>query len=163
VRLEWIGTARVRVDQLVPLAELSPDLKNGTVLARLFVEGLTDQPVSGKLTAELLETGQKTVGDVEIHPGMHSCELSLQVPSPRLWWPAGHGEQSLYTLRVTLAVDDQVVGRKTATIGFRHVKVNQEVHPQIWRYFVFEINGKQIFCKGGNFVPADRPPLAVAD
>lgn len=159
VRLEWAGmtgaAARVRVDQLVPLVELSSDLKNGTVLARLFIEGLTDRSVQGKLTVELLETGRQVTGEVEIRPGLHPSELSLQVPSPKLWWPVGHGEQSLYTLRVTLAVDDQVVGQKTAMVGFRYVKVNQDVHPESGRYFVFEINGKPIFCKGGNFVPAD--------
>ena len=50
--------------------------------------------------------------------------------------------------------------------GFRHVRVNQDKHPVAGQYFVIEVNRKPIFCKGGNFIPADihllpprsRPP-----
>ena len=35
------------------------------------------------------------------------------------------------------------------------MRVNQEPHPESGQYFIIEINDKPIFCKGGNFVPAD--------
>ena len=47
-------------------------------------------------------------------------------------------------------------------MGFRHIAVDQSPHPQGGRYFVLKINHRPIFCKGGNFVPAD-PILARLD
>jgi beta-mannosidase len=154
VRFEYASDP-VRVDQLVPLAELSPDLATGSVRTRLFVEGLGKKPVRGTLTAELVGTGAKTRAPVEIKPGLNPCEARIEIRNPKLWWPVGHGPQNLYTVRVTLSVGGRKVGERTARIGFRHVRVNQDPHPKGGRYFVLEINGRKIFAKGGNFVPAD--------
>jgi len=40
-------------------------------------------------------------------------------------------------------------------VGFRRVVINQDTHPEQGRYFIIEINGRKIFAKGGNYVPAD--------
>ncbi|HEY3323079.1 MAG TPA: hypothetical protein VGP72_21685 [Planctomycetota bacterium] len=179
VRLEFTD-APARVDQFVPLAELSSDLKQGTVRARLFVQGIyptTDEliltpmgstqnvsvhsrpssggPVKARLTAQIVETGDQSATDIEIKPGLQPYEVTLKVANPKLWWPVGHGPQNRYTVRVSLEIAGKKIAEKTARIGFRHVRVNQEQHPQTGRYFIVEINGKKIFVKGGNFVPAD--------
>lgn len=154
VRLEWTDEP-ARLDQFVPWVELSPDLKTGSVRARLFVEGLSDQVQRGEMTVEVVEAGVKAVGAVEIKPGLHPCEVRAEVPSPKLWWPVGHGPQNLYTLRVTLSAGGRVIGERTARIGFRRIVVNQDPHPQGGRYFILEVNNRRIFAKGGNFVPAD--------
>jgi beta-mannosidase len=154
VRLEWTSDP-VRIDQFVPLAELSPDLKKGTVRARLFVEGLGTETRKGVLTVDLPEAGAKASAEVDIPPGLNPCEVRLAVPDPKLWWPVGHGPQNLYAVRVSLSVDGGAVGEKTARIGFRHVRVNQDPHPTSGRYFHLEVNGRKVFAKGANFVPAD--------
>ncbi len=154
VSLEWTTDA-ARVDMLVPLVELSRDLRKGHVRARLFVEGLSDSPEQGVIEAVLKEVRIKAEKVVEIRPGLHPYELVLDVPNPALWWPAGHGSQPLYTLDVALFIGGRRIGSRSAPIGFRYVHVNQDDHPSGGRYFNIEINGKKIFAKGGNFVPAD--------
>ena len=154
VALEYTHAA-ARIDQLVPLAELSPDLRRGTVRVRLFVQGLKDKPSRGELTVEIVETGQRVTAKVQIAPGLAACETTVAVENPCLWWPVGHGRQHRYTVRATLRIDGQTIGRKESRIGFRHVRINQDPHPAGGRYFVIEINGRQIFAKGGNFAPAD--------
>jgi beta-mannosidase len=154
VRLEWTADP-VRLDQFVPLASLSADLKTGSVRARLFVEGLTDKPCRGKLTVEIPEARQKTTVDVEVKPGINPVEARVEVANPELWWPVGHGRQERYTIRVSLAVNGKRIGERSARIGFRHVRINQEPHPDKGRYFIVEVNGRKIFLKGGNFVPVD--------
>jgi beta-mannosidase len=154
VRLEWTVDP-VRIDAFVPLADLSADLKTGTVRGRLFVEGLSGKACRGKLTVAIVEAGQKTTVDVELKPGLNPVEASLRVTNPELWWPVGHGAQKRYTVRVSLSVDGRRIGEKTARIGFRHVRINQDKHPEKGRYFVVEVNGRKIFVKGGNFVPMD--------
>ncbi|MEI6085704.1 MAG: hypothetical protein WCS70_15580 [Verrucomicrobiota bacterium] len=150
VRLEWT-TDPVRLDQLVPLAELSADLKSGKVRARLFVESA--KKLRGELTVEL--AGQKIITPVTIKAGLHPVEATIAIDQPALWWPVGHGAQHLYDVRVTLKIAGKSVGTKAARVGFRHVRINQDPHPETGRYFAVEVNGKKIFCKGGNFVPPD--------
>ena len=158
VSLEIVDATRW--ETCVVLAELSPDLREGRVTARVFVEGLTSEPQDATLTVEIAgpANGEANIAHtttVVIQPGLHPVETRLRVPNPALWWPVGHGEQPLYTVTATLRIGDQVVGRGTRRVGFRHLRVNQDPHPTGGNYFVIEINGKPIFIKGGNFVPAD--------
>jgi beta-mannosidase len=154
VRLEWTDTP-CRVDQLVPLVELSPDLKQGTVRARLFVEGLADETRRGRMTVELVEAGISVAADVEIRSGLHPCEATIEIDDPDLWWPAGHGQQDRYTLRVTLAVNGGEIDEREVRIGFRRVRVIQDPHPEGGRFYTLEINGRKIFAKGANWAPAE--------
>lgn len=154
VRLEWTAEP-ARLDQLVPLVELSPDLETGTVRVRQFIEGLTKKPVRGTLTVEIVGAGARTSTDIHIQPGLHACEAVVTMKNPKLWWPVGHGAQNRYSLRVTVTAAGRRLGDVSARVGFRRVRINQDPHPQQGRYFNFEINGKKIFVKGANFVPAD--------
>ncbi len=154
VRLEWTAD-QVRIDTFVPLADLAADLCKGKVRGRLFVEGLADKPCHGKLTLEIAELDRKATVDVELKPGLNPVEACLEVADPELWWPVGHGSQKRYTIRASLSVDGRKIGERSARIGFRHVRVNQDKHPEKGRYFIIEINGRKIFVKGGNFVPVD--------
>ena len=154
VRLEWT-TDSVRVDTLVALAEISPDLATGKVRARLFVEGLGKKSVKGTLTVEMPDAGCKVSAPVEIKPGINPVEATVEVANPKLWWPVGHGKQPLYAVKASLSIGGRTVAEKCARVGFRHVRVNQKKHPEQGRYFVIEVNGRKIFVKGGNFVPVD--------
>ena len=153
VRLEICS--EVRVDRFVALAELSDDLTDGRVTGRLFVEGLDQETRKGVLSVGIEGTERTVDVRVEIGPGPNCIEASISLKSPELWWPIGHGDQNLYTVRATLAAEGGVVAVERKKVGFRHVRVNQEPHPEGGNYFIIEINGKPIFCKGGNFVPAD--------
>jgi len=154
VRLEWTHDS-VRVDRFVPLASLGDDFLTGSVCARLFVEGLDSKPVQGELTVQMEPGGFTVRAPVAIKPGLNPIEAVLPVANPELWWPVGCGKQALYSITATLTVAGRTMARREATIGFRHVRVNQSPHPESGRYFVFEINGRKVFCKGGNLVPAD--------
>ena len=154
VHMEWTADP-VRVERLVPLATLTPDLATGSVRARLFVEGLGKTPVKADLTVQVAPGNHRVTVPVEIQPGPGVVEAVVPVPKPALWWPVGCGPQSLHTVTATLKVKGRALARPSATIGFRHVRVDQSPHPAGGRSFVIEINGRKVFCKGGNFVPAD--------
>jgi len=154
VSLEWT-TESVRVDQFVPLASLDAGLKRGQVDARLFVDGLSTGERRGTLTIEIPELKLSTRKEVVVAPGSNRLETVLEVPSPELWWPIGHGAARLYTVRAVLTCEGAAPITSQARIGFRHVLWDQSVHPQRGSYFKLIVNGRPIFCKGGNFVPAD--------
>jgi len=153
-----------RFDRLVPLATVSDDLSQGQVTARVICEGLSETALAGDLTVELLGTDVKATVPVEIAAGEQALEAQLTLDNPDLWWPIGHGAQPMYEVQATLTVAGTVIGQETRRIGFRRVYVNLDPHPESGNYFIIEINNKPIFCKGGNFVPADiilyRPDCA---
>ena len=78
-----------------------------------------------------------------------SAWAELVIDAPDLWWPAGAGDQPLHDMRVTLG--DQVEHRR---IGLRQAALIAE-KDAIGLGFKFNINGRDIFAKGTNWIPAD--------
>ncbi|KAF2664999.1 glycoside hydrolase family 2 protein [Microthyrium microscopicum] len=81
-----------------------------------------------------------------------------------LWWPTGLGNQTLYSLRLTIAQEGKKsISSVTRKIGFRTILLNQEpIRPDQLAKGVapganwhFEINGKEFYAKGSNFIPPD--------
>lgn len=98
---------------------------------------------------------------ISFSPG-ETIHAPIHVDAPRLWWPVGHGEQPLYTLRVTLRSNDTLLDRVEKRIGLRSVELkttsdNTPADPT----FQFRINGKRIYCKGANWIPDDCFPHRV--
>ncbi|NLE28546.1 MAG: hypothetical protein GX629_02610 [Phycisphaerae bacterium] len=153
VSLEWASV--VRADQLVVLSDLNEDLTRGHWRVRYGVEGLDQEHRPGRLHVMIEETGQTFSRDIEVPPGLGILEMEGDIDHPKLWWPVGQGEQSLYTFRVWIEIDGEKFGEQKRRTGFRKVRINQDPHPQGGRYFIFEINHRPIFIKGACLVPAD--------
>jgi beta-mannosidase len=93
-----------------------------------------------------LELAGKMVGEGE--------GTTVRIDRPQLWWPAGQGAQPLYTL--TVEVRDGA-GRRIGTwsrrIGLRRIEL--DTRRDKWgRTFRFVINGRPVFAKGANWIPA---------
>ncbi|MBC7480199.1 MAG: glycoside hydrolase family 2 protein, partial [Pseudorhodobacter sp.] len=73
----------------------------------------------------------------------------LVIADPVLWWPAGQGAQVLHDLTVTLG--DQVEVRR---IGLRSAELVTE-KDDAGLGFKVRINGRDVFCKGANWIPQD--------
>ena len=152
VTLEWTEAA-VRLEEFAAVAELNAELDTGTVRGRFFLERLHGSREA--VVSLRLDDGPCVEAVVKLDAEQVCSEVVLNVSNPRLWWPVGHGAQELYTLRGEVSVDGRRVAEVTRRVGFRRVRVNQEPHPESGQHFVFEINGRPIFLKGANFVPAD--------
>jgi beta-mannosidase len=160
VRLEWTADA-ARVDRLVPLVTVSDDLARGEVRARVFVEGLAAQPTPAKVRVEIPELKATAEAEIQVAPGLNPYEVTVRVDRPKLWWPVGHGEQPLYRLRAVVSAGGKELATREARIGFRRVRIDQSPHPVSGSNFIVEINNRRVFCKGGNFVPADLFRAAI--
>jgi beta-mannosidase len=154
VRLEICRT--VRVEGITARSTLSENNRTGSVRVRTFVTVLdgTARPVA--LCASIEGTDARGQSQTELPAEDTGClECTVELEHPHLWWPVGHGSQPLYSVRIEVKADGVIVASTSRRVAFRRVRVNQDPHPVEGRWFRFEINGKPIFAKGGNLVPAD--------
>lgn len=91
----------------------------------------------------------------------------IEIKRPRLWWPAGQGEQPLYTLELEGHPSDPeggarpgrgadaegMVGPWSCRLGLRTLALDR--HKDKWgESFQFVVNGRPVFAKGANWIPA---------
>jgi beta-mannosidase len=77
----------------------------------------------------------------------------LKIPHPKIWWPNGEGEQNLYTLKVSIVNKEEVFDEVTRKVGIRTVELRLKYKGK--NTFHFLVNGRRIFAKGANWIPAD--------
>ncbi|NHF73234.1 beta-mannosidase [Paracoccus xiamenensis] len=129
---------------------------------RVEVELIADAARPVTTQAAMMIGGQTVTAEVQLWPGQNRVTLAAQIDQPRLWWPAGHGAQEMYDLAVRLG--DQ---QRTLRIGLRQIELLTD-RDEIGHRFAFRINGREIFMRGANWIPADALPSratrdAVAD
>ncbi len=160
VRLVWRKTARL--DDVSIFAMPSEDLSKATIHVRATVEGVKADATKGMIRAKVVETGDVVELPLEIEVGETRHEILIDVENPKLWWPTGQGEQTRYTVEVTLEAGGETE-KVTRKLGIRRVEIDQSPHPFKGKYFTLKINNRPVFCKGGNWVPADMVYSSVSD
>lgn len=105
------------------------------------------------------DTTGAAVADVTSGPAglVHRLIASLSIHDPLLWWPAGYGEQPLYSIEVTVGDATQRV--RTA---FRTIELVSE-HDTAGRSLFFRVNGRDLWAKGANWIPTDALPSRQTD
>ncbi|MDE6188965.1 MAG: hypothetical protein K2G37_01595 [Clostridia bacterium] len=87
---------------------------------------------------------------------------TLKVENPNLWWCNNMGRQPLYGLDVKVFKGDKIIAQKSQRIGLRAITLDKELD-DIGRNFCFYINGKKLFARGANWIPADSFINNVSD
>lgn len=87
----------------------------------------------------------------------------VQVDNPKLWWPQGQGEAFLYIDKVEIqTIKNQYIDSYDLKFGIKTSELVMEKDEWGTSYY-FKINGRIIFCKGGDYIPQDIFPARVKD
>jgi beta-mannosidase len=130
-------------------AQAAPRLENSRVKQR---HG-TGQ-VSVTVTADILNWCGPVVVEfhnhrVEVTPVNGKIRAGFEISDPDLWWPSGQGEQVLHDL--TIQAGSTRLHRR---IGLRQISMLNTPDAS-GAAFGFLVNGRKIFAKGANWIPAD--------
>ena len=107
--------------------------------------------ISLRFTGECGESKFSTT----INPRFTAGVASIDIPSPKLWWPKGYGDANLYRVTTELLLEREVVDSRTDRIGLRTIELRRTETAGKDGDFRFIVNGVPILVKGSNWVPAD--------
>ena len=155
------------------------DKFGASVVAEYTLSGF-DKP--GIVEAELVSPFGKTVYRDRFYADRELVVRKMDIPTPELWYPVGYGEQPLYSF---FAKTDS--SSYNAKIGIRTIRIinHQDAGGSEYydrakealksevagkrtcdeNFFGFKVvvNEKEIFCRGGNWVPCDPFPSEESD
>lgn len=111
-----------------------------------------ESPKGGETDFTVHLAGQTLTRKVNLTPGLNKLTEKVTIANPKLWWPNGHGDQPLYDLTVEVGGD-----KVSKRLGLRQLEIVTE-EDEIGLSFVVRVNGRDIFCKGANWIPVDALP-----
>ncbi len=98
-----------------------------------------------QLTITITSPAKKTIEKKELRQvqyGNNQFNCFIEIESPLLWWSWDLGEANLYKLKIT---SDEFL-TKEITFGIREIHLDEKQQ--------FFINGKKLFLRGTNIIPA---------
>jgi beta-mannosidase len=139
----------------------SADIQPGStvLLAEIEIDAASAQPCQLQSILEP-ETfaGEPQTAQQQIHlqPGVNRASLHWAIEEARLWWPWDQGFPDLYRLTLRLVDGEgQVLDTESQVLGLRSVEI---------KGWAFRVNGRPLYARGANWVPASiLPGLVTTD
>lgn len=153
-----LRTGDVRLADPHVHSELSPSLDRADLRIAVDAVNAADEPRTVTITGVIESARMRSTFGRDTTLGPHERRqvvftpadaACLQIGDPELWWPVGHGGQTLHQLRLTALVDADVSDQTTTTFGIR--QVTSRVEPGGGRRFV--VNGRPIQILGAGWCP----------
>ena len=135
-------------------------------VAHIDAEVEVEAAIAGpaKVSVQYADSGKPVtvVENVSLHAGRNVIDLPIEIRQPKLWWPAGYGDQPLYefTAQVASGLQATAETRKTKA-GLRSIVLHRELD-KFGRSFELVVNGVPVFAKGADVIPFDSFPNRVS-
>lgn len=101
--------------------------------------------------------------DARVVGGLSFHDLEVTIKNPQLWMPNGYGGQPLYDVEAKVTCRGQTNAHKPVRVGIRTIALDESRQADGTYLYAFKVNGVMVYCKGGNWVPADSVYLRVPD
>lgn len=145
----------------------SIDAKMATMGIEVCIENIRDYASADAKLSLCMKFMDKIVYEKEIDlhilGGINYSEDEFVIANPHLWWPNGCGDQPLYDVFIQVESIGMIHEFKPFKIGIRTVVIDETPIDEKERIFAVIVNGRKIFAKGGNWVPADSVYNRVTD
>ncbi len=159
-----------------------PSVNQAVSNIEIDIQNLTEKPVDAQFSGFIVEKkSRRKAGEfkqsVKLDPGeTRTLNFDVIVKDPKLWWPNGMGEQNLYILNATVSHNNRESDHTSTQFGIRELKLvaNDNIEEflktmgkdlgdahhlgnVVGSYpWTFQVNGKKMFAKGGNWIPVDQ-------
>jgi beta-mannosidase len=90
--------------------------------------------------------------------GKISLQATVRVPHAKRWWPHTHGSQPLYSVRLSIELDGEVIDIDLGRVGFRTIEIDSGADGES---FGLLVNGVAVFCRGACWTPLDLARLSA--
>lgn len=123
------------------------------VAVRAQARNLSKKPIKFVATAKIKTPNGKSLEVLTKHVLLAPeesimVELSTKVKDPEVWWPAGWGEQPLYSAQLTYSIGSETSDSSNVTrFGIRNVTSELNAHNDT----LFRVNGYPIQIRGGGY------------
>ena len=149
------GTMSLRKSRLARQESVQVDQVHGENSVELSIKTRLFAFAHGEVELEHGIDGQVITDKVVVQKGENVFTHNITIRNPRLWWPAGQGEQPLYELTTNL--EGEITTRR---LGLRKLEWVIE-KDEIDHTFKCRINGRDITMMGANWIPADAIPSRI--
>ena len=159
VRMEAWDKVRI-ADFVIRQHDVSREVAH--VSAEVEIEASTAG--SGTVTVKYSDNGSPITENatVDFHVGRNVIDLPIEIRKPKLWYPAGYGDQALYEFTALVGTGVQPAEQRKVKAGLRTIELHR-VLDKWGRSFELIVNGIPVFAKGADVIPFDSFPNRVTE
>ncbi len=163
--------AASHIEDFETFYRLSPELDLAEIDVSVKLSEVPDE--EGVLKWTLTDQYGTVVSSEELTPSERTLRIRAKLSKPQLWWPVGHGDPILYESALQWTEAGHLNDWKKHSVGFRSARL--VMHPGAWEEpsqfpksrsnppILLEVNGREIFCKGSNWVNPEIFPGIIRE